>query len=135
MFLPGKFARFRSGGANVRGPFRWGFSAKRESIDTTNFESPVSASGNNVACEHETGPLDTTFNVEGYMDTAIVNMFFPDAALACDLLYRKNPVVGFLAVPADVLDFNPGTAVREVGRFSASLQTNGWSIPASPIAA
>jgi hypothetical protein len=130
-YLPGKFARFRAAAAAVKGPFRWNVGAKRESLDTTSFESPVSASGVNVHCEHETGPLDTTFGVEGVLDTGVVNLFWPDALLTCDLLYRKDSPLGYQNVLADVLDFNPSTAVREVGRFSAQLQATGLVSPAA----
>lgn len=129
--LPGKFARFRASAANIAGPFRWGASFRRERLDTTNFESAVSASGVNVHTEGTTGPLDSTFTVEGWLDDGVINLFFPDASLTCDLLFRKLISLGYKNVVADVLDFAPGTAVREVGRFTAQLQSNGVVNPAA----
>lgn len=123
--LPGKFGRFRSSSQNVVGPFRWGASFRRERIDTTNFESVLSATGKNLHTEGETGPLDSMFTVEGHLDTTVINLFFPDAAITCDLLYRKDVALGYKNVSADVLDFAPGIAVREAARFTAQLQSNG----------
>ena len=81
--LPGKFARFRAAATSINGPYRWAASFKRERLDTTTFESAVSASGNNLHTEGTTGPLDSMFTVEGWMDDGIVNLFFPDAGLTC----------------------------------------------------
>lgn len=130
-FLPGKFARFRSASANVTGAYKWSPSFKRERLDTTNFESVVSSSGNNVHTEGTTGPLDTTFSVEGWATDANVNTFFPEAALTCDLLYRKSSSLGYMGVVADVLDFGPSTAAREMARFTANLQASGLVSPAA----
>lgn len=129
--LPGKFARFRTANVARRGPFRWSPSFRRERLDTTDFESVVSASGNNVHTEGLTGVLDTTFQVEGYMRDDLVNLFFPEAALTCDLYFRKNVALGYVGVAADVLEFTPSTAVREVARFTTQLQANGLVSPAA----
>ena len=129
--LPGKFARFRSGGLAINGPYRWGCGFKRERLDTTNFESAVSSSGNNVHTEGTTGPLDSIFTVEGWMDDTVVNMFFPDATMNNDFRFRKNVALGYNDVSADVLDFGPSTAVREMARFTAQMQTSGVVGPAA----
>jgi hypothetical protein len=123
--LPGKFARFQANATTATGAFRWGASFTRERLDTTTFESAVSASGLNLHTDGTTGPLDSKFTVEGWIDDAVLNLFFPDAALTCHLLFRKNVSLGYKNVVADVLDFGPATAVREVGRFTAQLQSSG----------
>lgn len=124
-FLPGKFARFSLGADSVAGAYRWSPGFRRERLDTTNFESAVSASGINVFSEGDTGPLDTTFSVEMYVSAVNVNFFFPDAQLTCSLYYRKNVPLGYTGLIADVLDFSPSTAVREVAKATAQLQTSG----------
>jgi len=129
--LAGKFARFRVASAAINGPYRWGAGFKRERLDTTNFERTVGGSGVNVHTDGLTGVLDSTFQVEGWIDDGVTNLFFPDAALACDFLFRKNVALGYFGVAADVLDFSPGTAVREVARFTAQLQANGLVSPAA----
>lgn len=123
-FLPGKFARFRMP-AEFAGPFKWNVGFRRERLDLTNFESPLSASGNNVHSEGTTGVLDTTFGVELYMTDANVNAFFPEAPVLCDLLYRKNISLGYKGVTADVLEFQPNTTVRDRAMGTAQLQANG----------
>lgn len=123
-FLPGKFARFRAPGV-FAGPFRWNIGFRRERLDLTNFESVVGASGVNVHSEGTTGVLDTTFSVELYMTDVNVNMFFPDASVACDLLYRKNVELGYKSISADVLEFSPNTTVRDRSMGTAQFQANG----------
>lgn len=130
-FLPGKFARFRHDSATTSGSFRWNVGFKRERLDTTNFESVVSLSNNNVHSEGLTGVLDTTFSVEGYPNDVAINVMFPEASLNCDLLYRKNVALGYKGVLADVLSFTPSTSVREQARFTAELQANGLVSPAA----
>lgn len=130
-YLPGKFARFRVASAAITGPFRWSPSFRRERLDTTNFESTVSASGNNVHSEGVTGVLDTTFSVEGYLTDTIINTFFPEASLTCDLYFRKAVALGYVGVVADVLDFAPNTSVRQTSQFTAQLQANGLVSPAA----
>jgi hypothetical protein len=131
--LAGKFARFApiTGGAGLNGPYRWGGGFKRERLDTTNFESAVSASGNNIHSEGLTGILDSTFQIEGWIDDAVINTLFPEATLAADFLFRKNVALGYKNVAVDVLDFSPGTAVREVGKFICQAQANGLVSPAA----
>lgn len=124
-YLPGKFARFTLGSQSIAGAYRWSPGFRRERLDTTNFESVVSVSGNNVFSEGTTGPLDTTFSVEMYVSETNVNFFFPDATLTCAMYYRKNVALGYTGLIADVLDFSPSTAVREVAKATAQLQTNG----------
>lgn len=124
-FLPGKFARFRVASAAITGPFRWNVGFRRERLDTTNFESATGVSGVNVHSEGLTGPLDTIFNVEGVLDSAGLNIFFPESALTCDLYFRKSVALGYAGVVADVLTFNPSTAVRDRGAFTAELQASG----------
>lgn len=125
-YLPGKFARFYlTGAGNVEGAYRWSPGFRRERLDTTNFESAVSTSGNNVFSEGTTGPLDTTFSVEMYVNPVNVNFFFPDATLTCSLFYRKNVALGYTGLIADVLDFSPNTEVRGVAKATAQLQTSG----------
>lgn len=131
MKLPGKFARFRAASANIVGPYRWGAGFRRERLDTTNFESAVSASGVNVHTEGTTGPLDSIFTVEGWLDDAVINLFFPDATMTCDFWFRKSVSLGYNSISADVLDFGPATAVREVGRFTCQMQTSGVVSPAA----
>lgn len=131
-YLPGKFGRFYLAGfGNVSGAYKWAPSFKRERLDLTNFESAVGASGNNVFSEGDVGVLDTTFQVECYMSPVNVNLFFPDATLQCSLYYRKNIPLGYTGLVADVLDFSPNTAVREVAKGTASLQTNGLVVSAA----
>jgi len=130
-YLPGKFGRFRRAGAAVEGAYRWAPGFRRERLDTTNFESAVSASGNNLHTEGTTGPLDTTFTVEGYLTPGNVNMFFPEEDLTCDLLFRKNNPLGYTGVVADVLEFSPSLGVREVAKFTSNLQANGLVSPAA----
>lgn len=135
-FLNGKFARFSaavspSAPAPVAGPFRWAAGFKRERLDTTNFESAVSASGNNVHTEGDTGPLDTTFTVEGLNNTTTINLFFPDSPLLCDLLFRKSVALGYKNVSADVLSCEPTVELRQMSRFTAQLQSNGIVNPAA----
>lgn len=129
-FLPGKFARFRMPTA-IAGPFRWNIGFRRERLDLTNFESAVSVSGNNVHSEGTTGVLDTTFTVELYMSDANVNSFYPEAQVSCDLLFRKAVQLGYLGVAADVLEFQPNTAVRERAMGTAQFQANGLVSPAA----
>lgn len=123
--MAGKFARFNAGLGAISGPFRWGGGFRVERLDITDFEAPVSASGNNIHTSGLTGPLDSTFTVEGWLDDANINLFFPDTALTCDYLFRKSVSLGYKGVLCDVLDFNPGTSVREVAKFTAQLQANG----------
>lgn len=124
-YFPGKFARFQFSSVAIAGPYRWAPSFKRERLDTTNFESAVGPSGNNVHSEGVTGVLDTTFSVEIYLTDANVNLFFPDAGVICDLLFRKNVALGYKGIAADVLELSPSTAVREVAKATAQLQSNG----------
>lgn len=130
-YLPGKFARFTAGGVTVTGAFKWSIGFKRDRLDTTNFESVVGASGVNVHTEGLTGVLDTTFSVEGHMLDALVNIFFPDAYVACTLLYRKAVSLGYSVPYADVLSFSPQTSVRDKAGFSAELQASGLVSPAA----
>lgn len=130
-FLPGKFARFRLSSTAVTGPFRWNIGFRRERLDTTNFESVVGATGVNVHSEGLTSVLDTTFQVETYVNDAAVNVFFPDASLSCDLLYRKTVTLGYMGIAADVLEFTPNTGVRERAMGTAQLQSNGLVSPAA----
>lgn len=130
-FLPGKFARFRAASTAVAGTFRWNVGFRRERLDVTTFESTVSASGYNVHSDGLTGVLDTTFQVEMYMNDAVINVFFPEAALSCDLLYRKAVSLGYNGVSADVLEFTPNTSVRDRAMGTAQLQANGLVSPAA----
>lgn len=123
--LPGKFARFRAATVSVQGAFRWNVGFRRERLDLTNFESAVSATGVNVFSEGTTGVLDTTFQVEVYLNDTTINLFFPDASLVCDLLFRKNVQLGYVGIVADVLNFAPSTEVRQVGKATVDLQSNG----------
>lgn len=123
-FLPGKFARFKAP-LSVTGAFRWNVGFRRERLDLTNFESTVSVSGNNVHTEGTTGVLDTTFGVEMYMSDANVNLFFPEAAVSCDLLFRKNVQLGYIGVSGDVLEFQPNTTVRDRAMGTVQMQANG----------
>lgn len=124
-FLPGKFARFRASGVAFSGPFRWNVGFRRERLDLTNFESAVGASGANVHSEGTTGVLDTTFSVEVYLSDTNANVFFPDAAFYCDLLYRKAVQLGYVNVLADVLDFQGNTSVRDKAAGTVQMQANG----------
>ena len=130
-FLPGKFARFRVASAAQAGPFRWNIGFRRERLDVTTFESTVSLSGNNVHSDGLTGVLDTTFQVETYMNDAAINLFFPEASLLCDLYYRKNVALGYSGITADVLEFTPNTAVRDRAMGTVQLQSNGLVSPAA----
>lgn len=123
-FLPGKFARFRAPAA-ISGAFRWNVGFRRERLDLTNFESAVSVTNNNVHSEGTTGVLDTTFSVEMYLSDANVNTFFPEAAVLCDLLYRKNVQLGYVGINADVLEFQPNTTVRDRAMGTVQMQANG----------
>lgn len=123
-FLPGKFARVKAPTA-ITGPFRWNIGFRRERLDLTNFESTVSLSGNNVHSEGATGILDTTFSLEMYMSDANVNTFFPESQMTVDLLYRKAVQLGYIGVTADVLEFQPNTAVRDRSMGTIQLQANG----------
>lgn len=129
-YLPGKFARFTAGGTTATGAFRWSIGFKRDRLDTTNFESVVGASGVNVHTEGLTGVLDTIFSVEGHQSDTLVNLFFPDASVACTLLYRKAVSLGY-SCTADVLSFSPQTSVRDKAGFSAELQASGLVSPAA----
>lgn len=129
-FLPGKFARFRAPAA-ISGAFRWNVGFRRERLDLTNFESVVSASGNNVHGEGTTGILETTFSVEMYMSDANVNTFFPEAAVVCDLLFRKVAQLGYIGISADVLEFQPNTSVRDRALGTIQMQANGLVSPAA----
>lgn len=131
MFLPGKFARFRVGGVSQTGPFRWNIGFRRERLDVTTFESAVSASGNNLHSDGLTGVLDTTFQVETYVNDATVNLFFPEAAVVCDLYYRKAVALGYIGISADVLEFTPNTAVRDRAMATVQMQSNGLVSPAA----
>ena len=130
-FLNGKFARFRVAAAAVTGAFRWQLGLRRERLDTTNFESVVSLSGNNVHSDGLTGVLDSTVTVEGYSDDATINLLFPEASLAIDLFYRKAVQLGYSIAYADVLSFAPKTAVRDRAGFTCELQANGLVSPAA----
>lgn len=131
MFLPGKFARFRSGGSSTTGAFRWNVGFRRERLDVTTFESAVSVSGNNVHSDGLTGVLDTTFQVETYVNDAIINMFFPEALLTCDLYFRKTIALGYVGIAADVLEFSPNTSVRDRAMATVQLQSSGLVSPAA----
>ncbi len=125
-YLPGKFARvYATGIGNIAGAYRWTPGFRRERLDTTNFESAVSTSGYNVFSEGDTGPLDTTISLELWVSPTNVNYFFPDAPLTVSLFYRKNNPLGYSNLLCDVLDFSPGTSVREVAKGTAQLQTSG----------
>lgn len=130
-FLPGKFARFTTGGLTTSGAFRWGMGFRRERLDVTTFESTVGATGVNVHSDGLTGVLDTTFTVEGYVNDLAVNILFPDASVACTLLYRKAVSLGFTVGAADVLSFQPTTTVRDKASFTAELQASGLVSPAA----
>ena len=130
-FLPGKFARFRVASTALAGPFRWNIGFRRERLDVTTFESTVSASGFNVHSDGLTGVLDTTFQVEVYVNDATVNVFFPETLLSCDLLYRKAVQLGYTGIAADVLEFTPNTAVRDRAMATVQLQSNGLVSPAA----
>lgn len=119
------------GGTAVAGPFRWNIGFRRERLDVTTFESTVSASGNNLHTDGLTGPLDTTFQVEAYVNDATVNIFFPEAQLVSDLLYRKNVTLGYNGVAADVLEFTPNQAVRDRAMATVQMQSNGLVSPAA----
>ena len=130
-FLPGKFARFVAAGVSANGSFRWSPGFRRERLDVTTFESLVSASGYNVHSDGLTGVLDTTFQVESYITDTTVNLFFPDAPLACDLYYRKAIPLGYTGIYADVLEFTPTVSVRDRAMGTAQLQTSGLVSPAA----
>lgn len=130
-FLPGKFARIKVASTSVTGPFRWNVNFRRERLDTTNFESTASASGVNIHSEGLTGVLDTVFTIEGYSNTDVINVLFPDASVTCDLLFRKSVALGYQSVAADVLSYQTNTAVRERAQFTAELQANGLVSPAA----
>ena len=123
--LAGKFARFQASGTAINGPFRWGAGFKRERLDTTNFESAVDAGNINVFSEGLTGVVDTTFTVEGWIDDTTLNVFYPSQQFTADFLFRKNVSLGYKSVAVDVLDFSPGTAAREAGKFTAQMQASG----------
>ncbi len=123
--LPGKFGRFRATAASVTGSYRWNVGFRRERLDLTNFESAVGVSGINVFSEGDTGPMDTTFQVEVYATTANVNVFFPEGELTCDLLFKKTASLGYNNIAADVLSLTPNTEVRGLGKYVAELQSNG----------
>ena len=129
-FLPGKFARFSASGLTTSGAYQWSVGFRRERLDTTNFESAVSVSGNNVHSEGLTGVLDTTFTVQGYVNDAAANILFPEAQIACTLQFRKSVTLGYTCT-ADVLSFAPQTAVRDKAGWTAELQTNGLVAPAA----
>lgn len=125
-FLPGKFARFSAGAAGAAtGSFRWNVGFRRERLDVTTFESAVSASGLNVHSDGLTGVLDTTFQVETYVNDLIVNLFFPEASLTCSLYFRKAIALGYLGISADVLEFSPNVSVRDRAMATVQLQSNG----------
>lgn len=130
-FLPGKFARFTAGGITTTGAHRWNIGFRRERLDVTTFESAVSASGYNLHTDGLTGPLDTTFQVETYVNDVIVNLFFPEAALVASLYFRKTVALGYVGVSADVLEFTPNTGVRERAMATVQLQANGLVSPAA----
>lgn len=130
-FLPGKFARFTAGGVTASGTFKWDVGFRRDRLDTTHFESTVSASGNNVHSEGLTGVLDTTFSVSGHVSDTLVNILFPEASIAATLLYRRNVSLGYSVASADVLSFSPSTSARGKAEFSAELQANGLVSPAA----
>lgn len=124
-YLAGKYARFTAGGVNVVGSYKWAIGFKRDRLDTTNFESAVSVSGNNVFSEGLTGIFDTTFSVDGYVNDALVNIFFPEAYITAALYYRKTVALGYAIPYADILSFSPNTTVRDKAGFSAEFQTSG----------
>ena len=130
-FLPGKHARFRAAGVSTTGAFRWNVGFRRERLDVTTFESTVSLSGNNVHSDGLTGVLDTTFQVETYVNDVIVNAFFPDSALTCDLYFRKLVALGYTGVYADVLEFTPNVSVRDRAMATVQLQASGLVSPAA----
>ncbi|TXH99555.1 MAG: hypothetical protein E6Q76_19595 [Rhizobium sp.] len=123
-FLPGKFARFRMPTA-IAGPFRWNIGFRRERLDLTNFESPLSTSGVNVHSEGTTGILDTTFSVEMYCNDTTINAFFPEITVVCDLLFRKAAQLGYLGINADILEFTPNTSVRDKAMATVNFQATG----------
>lgn len=136
--LPGKFARFQVDAVTVDGPFRWNIGFRRDRLDTTTFESTVGTSSAtsslNVGSDGVTGVLDTTFQVELYnsgLSAAALNIFFPDAQLACTLLFRKTVALGYTGIFADVLSFTPSTEVRGVSKGTVELQANGWVLKAA----
>lgn len=130
-YIPGKFARFYLNGIGaVSGPYRWAPSMKRERLDTTNFESAVGPSGNNVFSEGDVGIFDTTFTVETWISAVNCNMFYPDATLICSLFYRKSSPLGYVGLVADVLEFSPNVGVREMEKATVNMQTSGLVLPA-----
>lgn len=130
-FLAGKFARFRVASTAVTGPFRWDIQFRRERLDVTNFESTAGGTGVNIHTDGLTGPLDTIFTVEGYVNDSVVNVLFPDANIACDLFFRKSVSLGYTVGYADVLSYRANTGVRERAQFTAELQASGLVAPAA----
>jgi hypothetical protein len=119
----GKFGRLKVASAAVGYMSGWKSRFRRERLDTTNFES--AASTYNVFSDGLTGVLDTTFNVDGYVDVGNAAVFFPAATLSCDFIFNKTSGLGYLGIAADVLGFEPGGQVRQLFTFSAELQSNG----------
>lgn len=124
-FIPGKFGRVTVGGVALVGSFRWGMSLKRDRLDTTNFESSVSGDGFNVFSEGVVGVLDTTANIEGYVNTAQASILAPAGSAAFSFLFLKSPVFGYQGVTCDILDYSPGIQVRDRQQYTAQVQTNG----------
>ena len=60
-----------------------------------------------------------------------INLLFPEANLAVDLFYRKTVQLGYTIAYADVLSFQPRTAVRDKASFTCELQSSGLVSPAA----
>lgn len=124
-FIPGKYGRVTVSGTPITGSFRWGMQQRRNALDTTNFESAVSGDGYNVFEEQVMGTLGTTISVEGYTNTAQLNILAPAGQAVFTFLYSKSPALGYAGVTCDILEFSPGTTMSDVTKYTAQVKANG----------
>ena len=110
----------------VAGVTGWRFPQTIEKIPFTNFESPVDGTGR-VWEEYLRGVASGSVQIEGFFDgdTSVGSVLeFPiGTIIVADLLFYKNPPVGYFELPILVTAFNPGTSFR--GNTPASFTVEG----------
>ena len=113
----------------IAGVNSWRFPQQAAKVPFTNFESPVDGTGR-VWEEFLRGVCTGQVQIEGVFDGDTVTgspLAFPVGTLiVCDLLFFKNPPVGYFDLLVFVDSFDPGTAFKAgepaTFRMSGTLQ-------------
>lgn len=120
----------------IAGVTSWRFPQQAAKVAYTNFESPVDNLGR-VWEEFLRGVCSATVQIEGVFDgdtTVGSPTAFPVGLLiVADLLFYKNPPIGYYDLPILVETFEPGTAIKssDPATFRMTGTLNGAPAPGS----